>query len=322
MGLAQRTKSGRYYVGESEEILKSQAFRKLRGKVQLILTSPPFPLNEKKSYGNMTGDKYLEWFTSLAPLLAEMLTEDGSIVIEMGNGWEPKRPVQSLLPLQSLLNFVSNEDAGLRLIQQFVCYNPSRLPSPAQWVTVKRFRTVDSFTHIWWMAKSDFPNADNSRVLRPYSDSMRDLLSKQEFNAGKRPSGHDIGETGFLRDCGGSIAHNFFELENMDSKRAVRLPEPFNAFSFSNSISSDFFTRTCKERGIKPHPARMPMGLAAFFIEYLTEGGDWVLDPFAGSNTTGYAAARLGRRWLAIDTREQYVEQSRIRFEDPVLKNI
>lgn len=110
----------------------------------MILTSPPFPLNEKKSYGNMTGEKYLKWFSNLAPIFAEMLTEDGSIVIKLGNGWESKRPVQSLLPLQSLLGFVSNENAGLRLIQQFVCYNPSRLPSPAQWVTINRIRTVDS----------------------------------------------------------------------------------------------------------------------------------------------------------------------------------
>jgi hypothetical protein len=142
--LAQRTKSGRYYVGESETILDSRTFRNMRGKVQLILTSPPFPLNEKKSYGNMTGDKYLEWFANLAPIFSEMLTDDGSILIEMGNGWESKRPVQSLLPLKSLMSFVENEEAGLRLIQQFVCYNPSRLPSPAQWVTVNRMRTVAS----------------------------------------------------------------------------------------------------------------------------------------------------------------------------------
>jgi DNA modification methylase len=317
--LAQRTKSGRYYIGESETILDSRAFRNLRGKVQLILTSPPFPLNEKKSYGNMTGDKYLEWFANLAPIFSEMLTDDGSILIEMGNGWEPKRPVQSMLPLKSLMSFVENEKAELRLIQQFICYNPSRLPSPAQWVTVNRIRTVDSFTNIWWMAKSDFPKADNSNVLRPYSDSMLSLLNKKGFNSGKRPSGHNISEIGFLRDCGGSIAHNFFEVESMDSNREVRLP---NAFSMSNSASNDLFSRTCKERGVTLHPARMQMGLAAFFIQYLTDRGDLVLDPFAGSNTTGYAAARLGRRWLAIDAKEEYVEQSRIRFEDPALKNI
>lgn len=320
MRLGQIKKSGRYYIGNSEEILSYRPLRNLRGKIQLIFTSPPFLLNEKKSYGNITGDEYLEWFSSLAPKFAEMLTEDGSIVIEMGNGWEPKRPVQSLLPLKSLMSFVENEKAGLQLIQQFVCYNPSRLPSPAQWVTVNRIRTVDSFTHIWWMAKSDFPKADNSKILRPYSNRMIQLIQRGKFNAGRRPSGHNVNKKAFLKDCGGSIAHNLIELEQMDSNREVRLPYPINALSFSNNISNDFFNRICKEKGINPHPARMQVGLAAFFIEYLTDRGDWVLDPFAGSNTTGYASACLGRRWIAIDAREEYVEQSKIRFEDPALK--
>ena len=316
MSLAQETQSGRYYVGKSENLLKESDFLKLKGQIQLIFTSPPFPLNSKKSYGNMLGGEYLEWFTSLAPLFSEMLTEDGSIVIELGNSWESQRPVQSLLPLQSLLNFVSHPEANLRLIQEFVCYNPSRLPSPANWVTVNRIRTVDSYTRLWWVAKTDFPKADNSKVLRPYSDRMKYLLKTGNYNSGKRPSEHKIGETSFLKDCGGSIAHNLLELEDMDSNRKVRLP---NAFSYSNSSSNDFFAKTCKQRKITPHPARMPMGLPAFFIEFLTDPGDWVLDPFAGSNTTGYAAARLDRQWLAIDAEEKYADQSKIRFEDPTL---
>lgn len=320
MALFQRAKSGRYYVGKAEDILKSPSFKRLRGKIQLIFTSPPFPLNHKKSYGNMLGEEYLDWFASLAPYFAEMLTEDGSIVIELGNSWEPSRPVQSLLPLQSLMTFVSNEQANLRLIQEFICYNPSRLPSPASWVTVNRIRTVDSYTRLWWMAKTDFPKADNSNVLRPYSERMKKLIASGKYNSGKRPSQHKIGETSFLKNCGGSIAHNFFEFENMDSQREVRLPYVCNTFSFSNSNSNDFFSQTCKEKGITPHPARMPMGLAAFFIEFLTEPSDWVLDPFAGSNTTGYAAARLERKWLAIDVEEKYAEQSKIRFQDPALK--
>ena len=318
---SQKTKSGSYYVGKSEYILKTPSFQKLRGQVNLIMTSPPFPLNSKKSYGNMQGDDYLNWFTDLAPMFAEMLTDNGSIVIELGNSWEPSRPVQSLLPLQSLLNFVSHPECQLRLIQEFICYNPSRLPSPAHWVTVKRIRAVDSYTRLWWIAKSDFPNADNSKVLRPYSQRMKYLLSTGRYNSGKRPSEHKIGETSFLKDCGGSIAHNLFELENMDSDREVRLPNVLNAFSFSNSNSNDFFSQTCKKKGITPHPARMPMGLAAFFIEFITEPGDLVLDPFAGSNTTGYVAARLDRKWIAIDAEEKYVEQSRIRFQDPTLIN-
>ena len=44
-----------------------------------------------------------------------------------------------------------------------------------------------------------------------------------------------------------------------------------------------------------------------------------ILDPFAGSNTTGFVSELAGRRWVAIDQEKKYVEQSRIRFRDPVL---
>lgn len=312
-----RTELGNYLTGDADILLASDIGADLRGCVQLILTSPPFPLNNKKSYGNLTGGNYQAWFANLAPIFAELLTNDGSIVIELGNAWESGRPIQSLLPLRSLMDFVEHPDADLRLCQEFVSYNPARLPSPAQWVTVERVRVTDSYTRIWWMAKTDFPKADNRKVLRPYSDSMKRLLKRQSYNEGLRPSEYNISEEGFLKDHGGSIAHNLLEVEPMDTKRKVRLP---NAFSISNTNSNDHFMRTCRERGILPHPARMPIGLAAFFISFLTDPGDLVLDPFAGSNTTGFVAEILGRRWEAIEIKPEYGEQSRIRFEDPVLK--
>jgi len=312
-----KTDLGTYYIGDSNELLRSELGKTLRGKVQLLLTSPPFPLNNKKSYGNFKGEVYKDWFVGLAKVFADLLTEDGSIVIEMGNAWVPGRPVQSLLHLESLIGFLKNPDANLRLCQQFICYNPSRLPSPAQWVTINRIRTTDSYTQVWWMAKTDFPKADNRRVLRPYSKEMKELLSRQNYNAGKRPSEHLISKDSFLTDHNGSIMPNLFEIEPMDEKREVRLP---NAFSISNTQSNDFFMRRCREKGIMPHPARMPKGLAAFFIEFLTDPGDLVLDPFAGSNTTGFVAELLHRRWVSIEIKEEYALQSLIRFENPVLK--
>jgi site-specific DNA-methyltransferase (cytosine-N4-specific) len=163
------TELGRYISGYSDQLLCGELGKELRGRVNLILTSPPFPLNKKKGYDNLQGEEYKVWFVSLAKIFADLLTEDGSIVIEMGNSWMPGRPVQSLLHLESLIEFVNYSGADLRLCQQFACYNPSRLPSPAQWVTVNRIRTTDSFTHVWWISKSDYPKADNRKVLRPYS---------------------------------------------------------------------------------------------------------------------------------------------------------
>ena len=278
-----KTDLGQLLLADSYMELKSGSLNKHKGKVNLIITSPPFPLNNKKKYGNLQGEEYKKWFVSLAPVFEELLTHDGSLVIEIGNSWEAERPVQSLLHLECLLGLVQN--SNLRLIQEFICYNPSKLPSPAQWVTVNRIRTVDSYTHIWWLAKSDFPKADNTKVLRPYSKSMQQLLKNQKYNAGKRPSEHIISESGFLKDNGGSIPHNFFEMEALDKNREVRLP--YNVLSFSNTYSNDSYLNACRKNNIIPHPARMNQGIVSFFINYLTDENDLVFDPFAGSNTTG-----------------------------------
>src|SRR4051812_4684364 len=111
------TKQGDYYLGDSEKLLTSELKKELQGRVQLIFTSPPFPLNNKKSYGNFEGEEYKKWFTELSVTFANLLTDDGSIVIEMGNAWMPDRPVQALLHLESLIGFVNHPKAGLRLCQ-------------------------------------------------------------------------------------------------------------------------------------------------------------------------------------------------------------
>jgi hypothetical protein len=313
-----RTRYGRCLFGEAEKLSTSYLLKYYRNRFNLIITSPPFPLNNKKKYGNLQGEEYLNWFVNLAPIFSDLLTDDGSLVIEIGNSWEPKRPVQSLLHLECLMGLVKNPQADLRLIQEFICYNPSRLPSPAQWVTVNRYRTIDSYTHVWWIAKDDFPKADNSKVLRPYSRSMKRLIEEKSFNSGRRPSEHIISPTAFAKDNGGSISHNLIELESIDPKRDVRLPH--NVLSFSNTSSNDYYLKSCREQSIKPHPARMNNGLVNFFIEFLTDEDDLILDPFAGSNTTGYCAEMLKRRWVSIEADKNYALDSVIRFEDPGLK--
>lgn len=300
-----------YNVGDSVELLSGSLGQQLKGTVQLLLTSPPFPLNDKKRYGNKMGNEYLEWFSHLATIWSPLLTPTGSIVVELGNAWEPGRPIQSLLPLKAVLSFVEAPNADLRLCQEFVCHNPARLPTPAQWVTVEHIRAVDSFTHVWWMSCSDKPKSNTRQVLRPYSSSMKELLAKGTYNAGKRPSGHTIGKTSFLKDNGGSLPHNVLGVDPEDPQEAI------NLLSVSNTASTDHFSRRCRELGLTPHPARMSSKLAEFFIRFLTEPGDLVLDPFAGSNTTGACAQKLDRHWISIEVDREYERQAEIRLENP-----
>jgi DNA methylase len=290
--LAFTTPMGGSYLGLAEDVLR-QDLARYKGKVSLILTSPPFPLNRKKRYGNLTGEEYRGWLAGFASIFREYLKPRGSIVMEIGNAWEPGQPSMSTLGLEALIDF---RDAGrLALCQQFVWFNPTKLPTPVQWVNIKRSRVKDAFTHIWWMAKGRNPIADNRRVLVEYSDSMKHLLERQTYNSGLRPSQHNIGAKSFLKDNGGAI--------------------PSNVLTVSNSNGTDKYQIYCREHALKSHPARMPIAVPEFFVNFLTRPGDIVLDPFAGSNTTGAAAESLGRRWLAIEADDHYIKGSRGRFE-------
>jgi DNA modification methylase len=298
------TKLGSAFCGDSLNVLRSKRFLQVKGKIQLAFTSPPFPLNTKKKYGNLQGEQYIDWFAQFAPLLRDLVAPDGSIVIEIGNAWEPGRPVMSTLVLRALLHFL--EKGGLNLCQEFVWYNPARLPSPIQWVNVERIRVKDAFTRIWWMSPSDRPKADNRSVLREYSDSMKKLIKTGKYNAGPRPSQHNIGKSSFKINNKGAIPPNVLDGDVAPSLGTL--------LKGTNTRSHDQYQLFCREREIPLHPARMPPELVEFFVRFLTDKNDYVLDPFAGSNTTGAVAERLGRRWLSCEANWDYASSSITRF--------
>ncbi len=308
---AYKTNWGVMYQGDCEAALRRDPLTRRLGRVHLILTSPPFPLNRKKKYGNLTGQEYLDWLKNLAPLFRDYLSPDGSIVLEIGNAWEPGSPVMSTLPLKALMAFL--EAGDLNLCQEFICYNPARLPTPAQWVTVERIRVKDSFTRVWWMSPVKRPKADNRNVLTQYSRSMQDLLTKGTYNPGPRPSGHHIGKTSFLSNNRGAIAPNVVIPTPTEDGLTEVLP-------IANTGARDRYQAYCRYKGVAPHPARMQPRLAEFFIRLLTDRHDLVLDPFAGSNTTGYAAEELSRRWLSIELDAGYVQTSEVRFRPEMME--
>lgn len=283
------TKLGRMYCGDSLEILPTlirQGF-----KAKLIMTSPPFALVRKKEYGNEDAESYVRWYQEFIALYKQILEPNGSLVIDIGSAWIKGIPAKSIYQYKLL---VAACESGFFLAQDFFHYNPARLPSPAEWVTIRRMRVKDAMNNVWWLTLDPFADADNRRVLTEYSASMKSLL-KNGYKSGLRPSGHDVSGN-FQRDNGGAI--------------------PPNLLQFSNTDSNGSYLRRCKQESIKPHPARFPQALPEFFIKFLTSPGDVVIDPMAGSNVTGAAAESLGRQWVAIERDPEYVRASRFRFED------
>jgi len=302
--LAFQTQFGRSYKASIENFVKSREGKQLRGKVQLILTSPPFPLASPKSYGNRTGEAYVSWLSDVCKSLRELLKPNGSLVLEIGNSWDKGSPTMSTLPLETLISIKNS--VNLHVCQQFICNNPNRLPSPIVYVNKERNRVKDSYTHVWWFGRTPRPYADNRKILLDYSPAMRRLLERQKYNSGTRPSEHVIGSSSFLVDNGGSIPPNF-----LDVAPGHRFK---NWLEFTGSSTDPKYSKYCAQNRIKPHPARMQAGLAEFFIRFLTQRGDLVLDPFAGSNTTGSIAEDLKRKWVATEMSPEYIRGSVGRF--------
>ena len=286
-----RTGLGTAMCGDAVEVLQGGCDAE---SADLIVTSPPFALQRPKAYGNQPSATYVKWFQQFADEFWRVLKPTGSLVIDLGGAWEPGSPTKSLYAFELLVSLCRRPVRPFLLAQDIYWYNPARLPSPAQWVTIERVRLKDAVNTIWWLVKTPDAAADNSKVLREYSASMQRLLTSSQYNRGARPSGHVVRE-GFTEDRGGAIPPNMLQIANTGNDQA--------------------YVAACRSLGLKPHPARFPEEIPSFFIDFLTKPGDLVIDPFCGSNVTGKVAEVRGRRWMAIDVQSDYLNGSRTRFE-------
>jgi DNA modification methylase len=283
-----------YYTAKTGNLLLGNSLHVLEGRssnsVDLIITSPPFGLVRKKEYGNVDSNAYCEWFKPFAKQFQRVLKNSGSLVIDIGGAWNQGLPTRSLYHFKLLIMLC--EEFGFHLAQEFYWWNPSKLPSPAEWVTVRRIRVKDAINTVWWLSKTPWPKANNKRVLQPYSSSMIDLLAKG-YKAKLRPSGHDISDK-FSNNNGAAI--------------------PPNLIALPNTESNSTYMRYCQENGFPIHPARFPAELPEYFIRMLTDKGDFVVDPFAGSCITGEVCERLNRKWQCIELSEAYLKGAIGRF--------
>jgi len=286
-----RTRFGKAYLGDASDLLQKMPSE----SIDLVITSPPFALQRQKEYGNVDQETYVEWLLSFAIEIKRIIKPKGSFVIDLGGAYQKGKPVRSLHNYRFLIKIC--DELGWNLAEEFFWFNPSKLPSPIEWVNKRKIRVKDAVNTIWWLSKTEFPKADITQVLSPYSDRMKLLLknSGKYYSPKKRPSGHDISGK-FAEDKGGAIPPNLLQIPNTESNSQ--------------------YLRCCKIVGLHSHPARFPEKLPDFFIRFLTDAGDIVLDIFAGSNTTGSVSEALGRRWIAFEIERAYLAASAFRFLD------
>lgn len=264
------------------------------GSIQAIVTSPPYPIETQKTYEGRLGNDYETWMLERLARWKTILASDGSLFLNLGDAWNRGEPTISLYQERILLEACGR--LGWSLASKLYWYNPAKMPSPAQYVTIERIRLTNAVEQIYWLSPSPRPRASNRRVLRPYSKSMLRTLGAGGSNAGKRPSGFDVAEGAFSIDHGGSIPHNLIIA--------------------SNTASNDGYTRGCKAAGLPVHPARFPQDLPRLFIGLGSEEGDVIWDPFGGSLTTAAVARAMNRRFVANDQIREYLEGGLIRLKE------
>ena len=286
MSQIKKTKLGKIIHSDSKDYLCGIK----DDSVDLIITSPPFALTREKEYGNKKGEAYLEWLKEFGELFLKKLNKTGSLVIDFGGSWVPGSPTRNLHQFKIPIIFV--EEIGFHLAQEFFWWNTSKMPNPASWVTVSRERITDAVNYIFWFSKSPHPKANNKNILNPYSEKMKAMIKKGTYNKNDRPGGQSISKV-WAKDNGGSI--------------------PQNVIPYGNTYNDPYF-KYCEKNNLKKHPARFGPFIPEMFIKFLTDEGDFVVDPFAGSCTTGSVAEQLNRKWLCIDSDKDYLEGAKGRF--------
>jgi len=280
------------YLADSLELLR----RRKADSVDLIVTSPPYALIKKKKYGNESQDDYLDWFRPFAEQFLRVLKPTGSCIINIGGAWTPKLPTRSLY-LWDVLTMLVRE-TGFHLCQDFYWHSPSKLIAN-EWTAIRKIRPLDSVEHVWWLGKTPWPKASARRTAIPAKTPREKVensghsLSTMYSPSGQRRVFRTVNE-------GGSL--------------------PSNLLVMSNAAVHHAYRDHCAEKGVPQHPARFPQALPEFFIRMLTDEGDVVLDPFAGSCTTGEVCEKLRRKWICIESREEYLVGAMGRFP-PSYKN-
>lgn len=297
--LCYKTKLGEAHCGDSMELIDLCLED---NSVDLMITSPPFALQRQKDYGNLTGEQYVDWLCKFMEKMMPKLKDTGSLVIDLGGAYVKGVPEHSLYQFEVLMQLC--KEVGYKLCQPFYWNNTSALPAPIEWVNKRKLRAKNSVNTIWWLSKNPSTAKSNiSNVLVPYSDRMKNLIAnkgkgflKDEDGTVSRPSGHTHSKESWSKDNGGAI--------------------PGNILNIPNSESNSLYLRGCKAAGVKGHPARFPLPIPEFFIKFLTDENDLVVDIFGGSGTTGQAAEYLGRRWKTFELSQEYVAASAFRFID------
>jgi DNA modification methylase len=267
--------------------------------ITLCLSSPPYPLNATKAYGNVTQKEYVDWICKAIEPIIKNLRDGGSIVLNLGNDvFIQKSPARSTYRERMIIAFEDN--LGLYKMDEIPWINKSKPPGPTYWASITRQQLNCAWEPIYWFTNNPIKClSNNNRVLQPHSEQhLKYLQNKHLINEYRINSdgAHIVRNTSYNNITKGKIPKNIFE-------RGHKCKD------------QDEYKKYCKEINIPYHGASFPLDLAKFFISFLSDEEDLIVDPFGGSLTVAKGAEELNRRWLSSDNIWQYLRGAFGRFK-------
>jgi DNA modification methylase len=287
------TKLGIAILGSCDSV-----FSRIDSPITLVLTSPPYPLASARKYGNPTEPEYVDWVCKMLEPLVKNLVQGGSIALNVSNDiFMPQSPARSMY--RERLVLALHDRLGLFKMDEFIWVNKSKPPGPYQYASKDRTQLNVAYEPVYWFTNDPHSvKSNNRRVLQEHTERHLALI-------------HQGGEqrTGNFSDGAYSIREGSF-----GNATEGRIPK--NVLEFGHRCAAQLaYKKLAKSLGLPVHGAPMPLKLAKFLIEFLSEPGDLVVDPFGGSFTTADAAEQLGRHWLSTDCMLEYVIGGATRFE-------
>lgn len=274
-------------------------FSRMDVPISLVITSPPYPLTSARAYGNPPEHMYVDWICKTLEPVVKNLVRGGSICLNISNDIFLKHsPARSMYCERLLLAL--HDRLGLHLMDRLIWENKSKPPGPYQYASKARTQLNVVYEPIYWLTNAPHSvKSDNRRVLQAHTEKHLALIAR----GGEQRSGS-------FSDGAYTMRHGAYA-----SPTEGKIPR--NILSFGHRCAHQIaYKQAAKAMGLPVHGAPMPMALASFLIKFLSEPGDLVADPFAGSFTTADAAERLGRRWLATERVAQYVLGGASRFTE------
>jgi site-specific DNA-methyltransferase (cytosine-N4-specific) len=271
--------------GEARETLGD-----LDGLIALYVSSPPYPLRQPRAYGGVVDKAYVDWLCSVLEPVVARLMPGGSIVLNLSNDiFESGSPARSLY-LERLV-LALHDRLGLWLMDRTPWVNFSKPPGPTYWACVQAVQTAAAYEPIFWFTNDPHRvRANNRRVLEPHTPRHRRLMAAggERREAAYGDGAYRLKPGDFGRETEGRLPRNVIERGHACADtRALR--------------------EHAKRLGLPPHGAMQPSAIPEFWIRFLTEPGDLVVDGTAGSIRAGLVAERLNRRWFCVEWMLQHL---------------